>query len=77
MNLIMVNFFNFFFQNLVVLKDERDSAIRGLYVKLNLGSIPNSPFSDEVALNLTNQIEVRLMELDKDLDEKKVVFVLL
>ncbi|EOY05146.1 DNA repair-recombination protein (RAD50) isoform 1 [Theobroma cacao] len=58
-------------ENLVVLKDERDSAIRGLYVKLNLGSIPNSPFSDEVALNLTNQIEVRLMELDKDLDEKK------
>ncbi|XP_021291599.1 DNA repair protein RAD50 [Herrania umbratica] len=58
-------------ENLVVLKDERDSAIRGLHIKLNLGSIPNSPFSDDVALNLTNQIEVRLMELDKDLDEKK------
>ncbi|XWS13350.1 hypothetical protein CRYUN_Cryun36dG0030200 [Craigia yunnanensis] len=56
---------------LVVSKDERDSAIQRLYAQLNLGSIPNSPFSDEVALRLTNQIEVRLMELDKDLDEKK------
>ncbi|XP_022761845.1 DNA repair protein RAD50 isoform X2 [Durio zibethinus] len=56
---------------LVVSKKERDSAIQQLYARLNLGSIPNSPFSDEVALNLTNQIEERLMELDKDLDEKK------
>ena len=61
----------------MVSKDERDSAIQRLYAQLNLGSIPNSPFSDEVALHLTNQIEVRLMELDKDLDEKKVIFVFL
>ncbi|XWS09216.1 hypothetical protein CRYUN_Cryun40dG0066500 [Craigia yunnanensis] len=56
---------------LVVWKNERDSAIQRLYAQLNLGSTPNSPFSDEVSLNLMNQIEVRLMELDKDLDEKK------
>ncbi|OMO96607.1 DNA repair protein Rad50 [Corchorus capsularis] len=49
-------------ENLVVLKDKRDSAIRKLYARLNLGSIQSSPFSDEVALNLTNQIEVRIEE---------------
>ncbi|XVF37925.1 hypothetical protein REPUB_Repub20aG0053500 [Reevesia pubescens] len=58
-------------ENLVMLKNARDSAIQRLYEQLHLGSTPNSPFSDEVALNLTNQIEVRLMELGKDLDEKK------
>lgn len=57
--------------HLATWKSERDSAIQQLYVQLNLGSTPNRPFSDEVALNLMNQIEERLTELDKDLDEKK------
>ncbi|KAE8702995.1 Ribosomal protein L6 family protein [Hibiscus syriacus] len=50
---------------------ETDSAIERLFARFNLGSTPNSPFSDEVALNLMSQIEVRLMDLNKDLDEKK------
>ncbi|PPS05824.1 hypothetical protein GOBAR_AA14813 [Gossypium barbadense] len=58
-------------ETLVLSKKDRDTAIEQLFARLNLGSTPNSPFSDEVALNLTRQIEVRLMELERDLDEKK------
>ncbi|KAK8549348.1 hypothetical protein V6N13_009024 [Hibiscus sabdariffa] len=58
-------------ETLVMSKKDRDTAIERLFARLNLGSTPNSPFSDEVALNLTSQIEARLMELNKDLDEKK------
>ena len=47
----------------MVLKNERDSAIKQLYALLILRSTPNNPFSDEVAPNLMNQIEVMLMEL--------------
>ncbi|XP_054820510.1 DNA repair protein RAD50 isoform X2 [Prosopis cineraria] len=53
------------------LKNERDSSIQNIFVKHNFGSLPTFPFSDEVALNLTNRIKSRLMDLEKDLQEKK------
>ncbi|GAV92652.1 LOW QUALITY PROTEIN: hypothetical protein CFOL_v3_36030 [Cephalotus follicularis] len=54
------------------LKNERDSTIQKLFARHNLGSVPYSPFSDDVAMNLTNRIKSRLMDLDKDfLDKKK------
>lgn len=72
MNFIMVNSVTLL-QTLVLSKKDRDTAIERLFTRLNLGSTPNSPFSDDVALNLTRQLEARLMELDRDLDEKKVI----
>ncbi|KAM7489114.1 hypothetical protein LguiB_026598 [Lonicera macranthoides] len=53
------------------LKKDRDSKITELFQKRNLGSLPDMPFSNEVALNLTNRIESRLMDLNKDLQDKK------
>lgn len=53
------------------LKNERDSIIQQLYEMLNLGSLPNSCFSDEVAWSLTNAIDSRLNDLNKDLKDKK------
>ncbi|KAJ1406602.1 Rad50/SbcC-type AAA domain [Sesbania bispinosa] len=53
------------------LKNERDSSIQNLFAKYNLGSLPKSPFSDEVALNLTNRVKSRLGDLVKDLEDKK------
>lgn len=53
------------------LKNERDSIIQQLYEMLNLGSLPNSSFSDEVAWSLTNAIDSRLNDLNKDLKDKK------
>lgn len=56
------------------LKNERDSTIRGLFRKHNLGSLPSGPFSDEVASDLTDRIQSKLKDLNKDLQEKKVLF---
>ncbi|KAA8548368.1 hypothetical protein F0562_000052 [Nyssa sinensis] len=53
------------------LKNERDSTIQKLFARHNLGSVPNMPFSNEVVLNLTNRIKSRLMDLEKDLQDKK------
>ncbi|KAL2332609.1 hypothetical protein Fmac_013822 [Flemingia macrophylla] len=53
------------------LKNERDSSIHSLFARYNLGSLPQSPFSDEVALNLTNRLKLRLADLEKDLCDKK------
>ncbi|XP_038720675.1 DNA repair protein RAD50 [Tripterygium wilfordii] len=53
------------------LKNERDSTIQKLFGRHNLGSLPSIPFSDEVAMNLTNRIKSRLMDLEKDLQDKK------
>ncbi|KAL5542789.1 hypothetical protein UlMin_010499 [Ulmus minor] len=53
------------------LKNERDSTIQEFFKRHNLGSLPNPPFSNEVALNLTNRIKSRLMDLEKDLQDKK------
>ncbi|XP_028772634.1 DNA repair protein RAD50 [Neltuma alba] len=53
------------------LKNERDSSIQNIFIKHNFGSLPKTPFSDEIALNLTNRIKSRLVDLEKDLQEKK------
>ncbi|OVA03774.1 DNA repair protein Rad50 [Macleaya cordata] len=53
------------------LKHDRDSTIQRLFVKHNLGSVPSIPFSDEVAFNLTNRVKTRMMDLEKDLQDKK------
>ncbi|XP_012071087.1 DNA repair protein RAD50 [Jatropha curcas] len=55
----------------ISLKNERDSTIQKLYAKHNLGSLPHAPFSDDVALNLTNRLKSRLIDLEKDLKDKK------
>lgn len=57
-------------------KNERDSSIQSLFARYNLGSLPKSPFSDEVALNLTNRVKSRLMDLQRDLEDKKVTVLL-
>lgn len=54
------------------MKNERDSNIQKMYTRHNLGPLPNAPFSDDVALNLTNRLKSRLVDLDKDLQDKKV-----
>ncbi|KAK4258216.1 hypothetical protein QN277_007688 [Acacia crassicarpa] len=53
------------------LKNERESLIQDIFKKHNFGCLPKSPFSDEIALNLSNRIKSRLMDLEKDLQEKK------
>ncbi|XP_057429141.1 DNA repair protein RAD50 [Lotus japonicus] len=53
------------------LKNERDSSIQNLFARYSLGSLPKSPFSDEVALNLTSRVKSRLGDLEKDLEDKK------
>ncbi|KAL6343225.1 hypothetical protein AAG906_021136 [Vitis piasezkii] len=53
------------------LKNERDSTIQKLFARNNLGSLPSVPFSNEIALNFTNRIKTRLMDLEKDLQDKK------
>ncbi|KAJ0034599.1 hypothetical protein Pint_25513 [Pistacia integerrima] len=53
------------------LKNERDSTIQKLFARYNLGSLPDAPFSNEASLNLTNRIKSRLMDLEKDLEDKK------
>lgn len=54
------------------LKNERDSTIKNLFTRHNLGPFPNPPFSNEVALNLTDRVKSRVMDLEKDLQDKKV-----
>ncbi|XP_074357274.1 DNA repair protein RAD50 [Apium graveolens] len=53
------------------LKKERDVTIQKIHEMLNLGTLPNSPFSTEVARNLTNCIELRLKDCKKDLENQK------
>ncbi|XP_077250252.1 DNA repair-recombination protein (RAD50) [Tasmannia lanceolata] len=52
-------------------RDERDSTIQRLFAKHNLGSLPNTPFSNEVASSLTNRVRARLMDLETNLQDKK------
>ncbi|KAM0875920.1 hypothetical protein ACQ4PT_036493 [Festuca glaucescens] len=52
-------------------KHKRDSAIRNIFTKHNLGAIPDAPFTDDVAMNLTNRIKARLSNLEDDLQDKK------
>lgn len=53
------------------LKIERDSTVRTLFAKLNLGPLPNGPFPDEVASDLTSRIRSKVKDLNYQLQEKK------
>ncbi|KAJ4846048.1 DNA repair protein rad50 [Turnera subulata] len=53
------------------LKNERDSTIQKLCARYNLGTLPNTPFNDDLASNLTNRLKSRFKDLDKDLQDKK------
>ncbi|CAM8905564.1 unnamed protein product [Rhodiola kirilowii] len=55
----------------ISLKNERDLAIKKLFVRHNLGSTPQPPFNDDVSANLTNRVRSRLLDLEKDLEEKR------
>lgn len=61
-----------FFQAYLSLRRERDLTIQSLFTKHNLGLLPSIPFTNEVAFNLTNRIKSRLLDLEKDLQDKKV-----
>lgn len=54
------------------LRHERDSAIQRTFAKFNFGSLPDAPFSNDVALNLTNRIKTRLSDVEMELHERKV-----
>ncbi|KAL2923297.1 DNA repair protein RAD50 [Bienertia sinuspersici] len=54
------------------LKKERDAMIRKLFSTHNLGSLPDSPFSDETTLSCSNRLKVRISELEKAFQEKKI-----
>ncbi|GAB2295676.1 DNA repair protein rad50 [Dionaea muscipula] len=53
------------------LKHERDSTIQKLFARLNLGHLSDAPFSNEVSLSFTSRINRRMMDLERDLEEKK------
>lgn len=53
------------------MKNERDLTIQSLLVKHNLGPLTSGPFIDEVAFDLTNRIQSKLKDMDKDLQDKK------
>ncbi|KAG1331800.1 hypothetical protein COCNU_02G017680 [Cocos nucifera] len=55
----------------MAVRQERDSTIQSIFTKHNLGSLPDAPFSNEVAFNLSNRIKTRLFDLEKDLQDKK------
>ena len=58
-------------------KHERDSAIRTIFNKHNLGPVPDAPFTNDIAMNLTNRTKARLSNLEDDLQEKKVIIPIL
>jgi DNA repair protein RAD50 len=58
------------------MKWERDSDIKKIFNKHNLGPVPEFPFANDVAMNLTIRIKLRLSDLENDLQEKKVLFLL-
>ncbi|RLM77880.1 DNA repair protein RAD50 [Panicum miliaceum] len=53
------------------IKQERDSDIKRIFTKHNFGPVPEFPFTNDVAMNLTNRIKARLSDLENDLQEKK------
>ncbi|WVZ75334.1 hypothetical protein U9M48_023400 [Paspalum notatum var. saurae] len=55
----------------ISMKQERDSDIKKMFSKYNLGPVPESPFTNDVATNLTSRIKARLSNLENDLQEKK------
>lgn len=56
----------------MISRHERDSVIGNIFRKHNLGSLPEPPFTNDMAANLTNRIKARLMDLEKDLTDTKV-----
>lgn len=58
------------------MKEERDLDIKNIFTKHNLGPVPESPFTNDVAIDLTNRIKARLSNLENDLQEKKVFSLL-
>jgi DNA repair protein RAD50 len=60
------------FQAHLTMKHERDSDIKNICTKHNLGPVPEHPFTNDVAMNLTNRIKARLSSLENDLLDKKV-----
>lgn len=54
------------------LRHERDLAIQRIFTKYNFGSLPDAPFSIDVALNLTNRMKTRLSDVEMELQERKV-----
>uniref|UniRef100_A0A0D3F5E2 DNA repair protein RAD50 n=1 Tax=Oryza barthii TaxID=65489 RepID=A0A0D3F5E2_9ORYZ len=52
-------------------KHERDSAIRKIFTKHNLGPIPDAPLTDAAAMHLTNITKAKLSNLNDDLQDKK------
>uniref|UniRef100_A0A803LZG1 DNA repair protein RAD50 n=1 Tax=Chenopodium quinoa TaxID=63459 RepID=A0A803LZG1_CHEQI len=57
------------------LKNDRDSMIKELYSLHNLGSLTNGPFSDETTLSCTSYINEKILDLEKDLNEKKMAAI--
>ncbi|KAJ1696950.1 hypothetical protein LUZ63_005462 [Rhynchospora breviuscula] len=55
----------------MISRHKRDSAIGDIFRKHNIGSLPELPFTNDVAGILTNRIKARLMDLNKELTEKK------
>lgn len=74
---VVVIFLWFKLQAHMSLRSERDSCIKNIFDRYNLGSLPKPPFSAEDALNLTNRVKSRLGDLEKDLEDKKVTLFVL
>jgi DNA repair protein RAD50 len=72
---VVVIFLWFKLQAHMSLRSERDSCIKNIFDRYNLGSLPKPPFSAEDALNLTNRVKSRLGDLEKDLEDKKVTLL--
>ncbi|GAB4844066.1 DNA repair protein rad50 [Ancistrocladus abbreviatus] len=53
------------------LKNVRDLTIQKLFSVHSLGKLPDMPFSNEIALSLTSRINGRVMDLQRDLEDKK------
>ena len=77
-NLVMESFMLighlFFMQTYRELEKERDEKIQTLFHDYNLGTIGSS-ISHEVARQMTQRAELRLKELLKDIEDKKVACV--
>ncbi|KAK1259931.1 DNA repair protein RAD50 [Acorus gramineus] len=50
---------------------ERDLTFQRLFSVHNLGPLPNTPYTDEMAFNFTNRLKSRLMDLENNLQSKK------
>lgn len=57
------------------LKKERDLTIHELYKQHNLGYLQKAPYSNEIASNYISRIKSRLNDIDRDLEEKKVISI--